>query len=241
MRGQYSESALPTVQFTRIEVYEGSDPQAVGLAPHARLTCNGRDITPGSPSNTFACLRQPPGGVYQITYTDEHDATTTVIVHVPLGVFDFLSPQAGSVVHLPTNGALPVRFSIPRVPAQGSVHISSFTAACGDPAQLYACGVIMSNLPDSSIITPSVSGFGPPPARPVPLSCAVPPPLPDSLVTLSADQGTAILSGDFRQLQPLPGRLELDVQACIMPDPAGFEAVRVTLDDALSIPITWAR
>jgi hypothetical protein len=179
--------------------------------------------------------------VYPIAYTDEHGATTTAMVHVPLGVFDFLSPQAGSVVNLPTNGVLPVRFSIPRVPAQGSVHVSSFTATCGDPAQPYACGVIMSNLPDSSIITPSVSGFGPPSAPPVPLSCAVPPPLPDSLVTLSADQGTAILTGDFRQLQPLPGRLELDLRACIMPDPTGFEAVRVTFDDVLSIPIAWAR
>jgi hypothetical protein len=88
------------------------------------MTCNGQDITPTVQGFAHPCPRQPPGGAYQIAYTDEHGATTTVTVPVPKGVFALLSPQPGAHVPIPRNGALPVRFSIPLPASQASLDIT---------------------------------------------------------------------------------------------------------------------
>src|SRR5690349_24645725 len=97
--GQYGGAS--TVQ-TQINIVDAHSGQVYSLADKARLTCNGGDVKPNYPSDVVrTCLRQPPGGAYSFTFTDEHGATTTVVVPVPTGQLAILSPRYGSTVYIP--------------------------------------------------------------------------------------------------------------------------------------------
>jgi hypothetical protein len=136
--GRYSERYGENV-FVSVSVFDetdkGTDTRGVALADKARLTCNGNDITIRSRATSGAgggyCPRQAPGGSYQITYTDEHGASASVIVPVPAGSFLLLSPLGGSSVPIPVNGALTVRISLPAPPPHGTVLVDSIYAHCG--------------------------------------------------------------------------------------------------------------
>jgi hypothetical protein len=133
-RGRYSEKLGENV-LVGVRVFDGTDERGVALADKAHLTCNGNEITSRSPAASDAgagfCPRQAPGGSYQITYTDEHGASTSAIVAVPTGSFSMLSPLAGSTIPIPVNGMLTVRVSLPTPPPNGAVVIDSVYAHCG--------------------------------------------------------------------------------------------------------------
>jgi hypothetical protein len=241
---QYSDSAKPTVQLG-VQLFEATTNQLVRLAKRAQLTCNGQDILPaihGEPS----CPRQPPGGAYQIAYTDEQGATTTLTVPVPKGVFALLSPQPGAHVPIP-NGALPVRFSLPLPVSQASLEDGWARVGCG-AADGPKCGEVVSPALSSlstPVATPSVAnGTRSASSTPTPataFSCRPTPPLENwgAVVSVRADQVTFYLSGYFDSFLVGPGVIMVYMQECTMPDPAGFAAVLVTFDDSLTAPITW--
>jgi hypothetical protein len=155
-RGRYSEHYGENV-WAEVRVFDGTDKgtgsRGFALADKARLTCNGNDITIRSPAASAAgggaCPRQAPGGSYQITYTDEHGASTSVIVPVPTGTFSMLSPLAGSTVPMPVNGVFTVRVSLPEPPPNGTVVVESVYAHCG-----LNCSAVSANLPNDA--TPTV-------------------------------------------------------------------------------------
>jgi hypothetical protein len=149
--GQYSDRTDVGVLVRAVE-----DPghRAVAFADKASLTCNGISIKSRSPltvAGSGSCSRQPPGGAYRITYTDEHGASTTVNAPVPLGVFAILSPLTGSTVPIPADGPLMARVSLPTPPANGSARIDSVTALCG--ANFDTCGGVSATVQYTATLT----------------------------------------------------------------------------------------
>lgn len=125
--GQYDNAS--DVMVTVI-VREAAHPDEVSLPDKARLTCNGSNITPRFPSTAQPCPREPAGGDYCIVYTDEHGATSTVVVPVPVGALAIISPRDGSTVRIPTNHQLTIRSAIPVAPPNSSVTLTNITAWC---------------------------------------------------------------------------------------------------------------
>lgn len=164
--GQYDQYGSTPNALMQVRVFEEATSREVSLPDTASLTCNGANIKPYTGNALpHVCPRQPPEGTYRIVYTDDHGASTTVVVPVPGSSFAIVSPQDGSTVKIPTNGVLPVRYTIPSVPPNGSVAINDVTAACSvSPAQ--PCGAVSANLkpaltptPGShAVVTPGTSG-----------------------------------------------------------------------------------
>ena len=231
----------PTVDM-HVQIFEGTNPQPVYLATSARLTCNGSDIKPSVEHTSRPCPRQVPGGMYEVAYTDEHGAVTTMMVPVPIGEFAILSPQPNAQVPIPTNGALQVRFSIPSRPSLGTISIPSVTASCGIPGAL--CGAVAGTFWNLAVVTPSVAPLRTPTPS-VAMSCDVSSDLasvpPGPYLTFSGKEGVVTLTGDFAAFQPGPGRIDLSVAACAMPSNSGFMPAPVTFSDILFAPVVWSR
>jgi hypothetical protein len=268
--GQYSDRPYVVVL---VHIFEGTNPNEVALAGRAHMTCNGSDISPSSPAFQLvegSCPRQPPGGSYRFTYTDEHGASATVVVPIPLGSFAILSPLAGSTVPIPTNGPLTVRYVTPIPPTSGSVAIDSVTASCR--TSLDVCGTVYASLQHNDTPTPSVGAGSsitttledrglPPAAASAFAELATPTPAPGATptpeatltpgggaesstatVTQSGNMGTITLKGDYSRFNPGPGEVDLSVEAQVVPHRGGFAAATVTfVEDTISAPITWAR
>lgn len=266
----YGESSgAPTVQIA-VRVFEGTNPSEFSFADKATLTCNGVDIKRNSYGFSAPCPRQPPGGAYRLVYTDEHGAKTTVVIPVLTGTFAILSPQDGALVPIPTNGTLPVRFSVPTAPANGSVAIDNVTAACS-VADAQPCGAVYANLRPAATATPG-QGLGasavaplaaklgnttPQPGRtptrgPIPTQPPTPTPgatlipiiptaTPTVVVTQQGDTGTIMLTGDYGEFQPAKGFLSMAVEAHVTSDPGDFSSVSVTYTDTLQAGFTWTR
>jgi len=253
--GQYSDQ--PSVGVL-VRMFEGTTSNEVAVPPGARLTCNGSDMTPRSPVLQlvgFSCPRQPPGGSYQITYTDEHGVPSTVAVLVPLGTFAIVSPLAGATVPIPTNGQLTVRYSIPAPTTNGSVAIDSVAASCMTSLSpcdtvyatiqhdatpgMGAASSVASSAQRGSMLTEKEAN------TPVPGATPTTPPAArrgSATVTQSGNGGTILLMGDYTRFEPGPGTVELFVEARVTPDRGGFAGASVTFDgETLSTPITWAR
>jgi hypothetical protein len=268
--GQYSDR--PSVGVL-VRMFEGTNPNEVALPPGARLTCNGSDMTPRSPVLQlvgFSCPHQPPGGSYQITYTDEHGVPSTVAVPVPLGTFAILSPLAGATVPIPTNDQLRVRYSIPVPPTNGSVAIDSVAASC--MTSLTPCDTVYATIQHDATPTPGMGAASSvascvqrgsmvttmlieteattpvPGSTPTPGATLTPGPTPppptarrgSATVTQSGNGGTILLMGDYTRFEPGPGTVELSVEARVTPDHGGFADVTFE-KETLHAPITWAR
>ena len=270
--GQYEQygnpSGAPTVGIA-VRVFEGTKASESSLADKATLTCNGVDIKRNAYGFSPPCPRQPPGGAYRLVYTDEHGARTTVVIPVPTGTFAILSPQDGASIPIPTNGALPVRYTIPTAPANGSVAIDNVTAACS-VSDAQPCGSVYANLQPDTTPTPGQGGSGavaplaaklgnatPQPGKtptrgptptqpptPLPGSTPLPTrpiPTPTVVVTQNGNTGTILLAGDYSEFQPAKGFLSLSVEAHVTPDPGGFAAVTASYSDTLQSSFTWIR
>src|SRR5262249_19273801 len=90
-QGQTSDQAKV---YVTVKVFDGTNANGVSLADKAHLTCNGNDIKyppPATVAGAGPCPRQPPGGSYKFTYTDEHGASTTATVPVSADAFSILS------------------------------------------------------------------------------------------------------------------------------------------------------
>ncbi len=271
--GQYEQygnpSGAPTVGIA-VRVFEGTRASESSLADKATLTCNGVDIKRNAYGFSPPCPRQPPGGAYRLVYTDEHGAKTTVVIPVPTGTFAIVSPQDGATIPIPTNGTLPVRFTVPTAPADGSVAIDNVTAACS-VSDAQPCGAVYANLRPTATATP---GQGRGPAANAPLSANIgnatplpgktptgapiptlpptptpganqtpttPSPTPTVVVTQKGDTGTIMLTGDYSEFQPAKGFLSMTVEAHVTPDPDDFSSVTVTYTDTLHTQFTWTR
>jgi hypothetical protein len=242
--------------------------QELSLADKARLTCNGSDVKPGYPTNVIrTCPRQPPGGAYRFTYTDEHGVTTTILVPVPAGQFAILSPRYGSTVYIPRDGALAVHFTLPIPPprsriAQVLVSASCQTtpsATCNTVGQSYyveptptppvgvptatAFPVTLPPTPTPSSSNPTATVYenhGPPTPTPPP---GATPTIPyyDGTVTQTGGPGAVALVGDFTQFRPGKGSIELSITEQFMPDPGAFASVSVRMDGETTANIIWVR
>ncbi|HEY1386912.1 MAG TPA: hypothetical protein VGF38_00100 [Ktedonobacterales bacterium] len=269
----YSATSNPNA-YINIGVFDATNAQEVSLPENAQISCNGKAITRSHPTPGrnlfFSCPREQPGGAYRIAYTDEHGATTDMVIPVLTGTFAILSPQDGAIVPIPTNGTLPVRFTIPTAPANASVAIDSVTAACSvSPAQ--PCGAVYANLRPAVTATPGqglgasavapltanlgnatpqpgkTPTRGPTPTQgptPTPGTTPVPTmpiPTPTVVVTRNGDTGTILLAGDYSQFRPAKGILSLSVEAHVTPDQGDFAAVSVIYSDMLQSYFTWTR
>src|SRR6185437_6442812 len=216
--GQYEQygkpSGSPTVGIA-VRVFEGTKASESSLADKATLTCNGVDIKRNAYGFSPPCPRQPPGGAYRLVYTDEHGAQTTVAIPVPTGAFAILSPQDGATVPIPTNRTLPVRFTVPTAPVNGSVAIDNVTAACS-VSDAQPCGSVYANLQPDATPTPGATQ-----------TPTTPSPTPTVVVTQSGDTGTILLAGDYSEFQPARGFLSMSVDAHVTPDPGDFSSVTV--------------
>jgi hypothetical protein len=178
--GQYSH--IPNVSI-QARVFEGANSQPVFLASGARLTCDGGDIKPSPEITVYPCPRQAPGRTYQIAYTDEQGAVTTLLVRVPVGEFAILSPQPGALVPIPTNANLETRLALPVPPPGGVVAVDSVYATC------WASPCIVFFLPPAgpALATPSTA----PVSSPTPSVATTCAPAPQSpRVMLSEGQAT---------------------------------------------------
>lgn len=129
--GQFGDQSDKPNVYGRIVLLDGTTGAAVTIPDNALLTCNGSEVEQSVDGRMyFGCPRQPPGGSYRFTFTDERGAKTTVSVPVPTGAFALFSPRPGSAVPIPTNGELTLRYSVPTPPADGSVEIGLISAWC---------------------------------------------------------------------------------------------------------------
>lgn len=263
--GQYSDA--PTVQ-TLIQVNEARSGKIVSLADKARLTCNGSDVKYSYTGNVKrTCPRQPPGGVYRFTYTDEDGKSTTVVVPVPTGQFAILSPHSGSTVYIPGDGALAVRFAIPTPPPDSSITGLNVIAACQ-----VAPGATGGSVENSFFITatptplmgvPSPTPFmNPGPSTPTPSSSrptptafenrGPPTPTPppgatptapsfDGTLTQTGGTATVALTGDYSLFQPGSGHIDLYITMRIAADRGDFAFADATMGGSMSASITWTR
>ena len=267
---QYSKSSsAPTVGIA-VRVSEGTNTPEVSFPDKATLTCNGVDIKRSAYGFSPPCPRQPPGRAYRIVYTDEHGAATTIVIPIPTGTFAILSPQNDAIVPIPTNGTLPVHFTIPTAPANGSVAIDNVTAACS-VSDAQPCGAVYATLHPTVTATPgqglgafvvaplaaNVGNATPQPGKtptrvpiptqpPTPSLGATPLPTmptatPTVVVTQNGETGTILLTGDYSEFQPARGFLSMSVEAHVTPDPGDFASVTVTYTDTLHTQFTWTR
>ena len=259
--GQFS--GMPNVLVLPL-FFEGPNAQEeVALPQGAKVTCNGTDITPLSPTTIQVarpCPHQPPGGSYRITYTDAHGAATTVLVPVPVGgSFDLLSPAPNTTVRIPTNGKLEIRYRAPTPPPNGSLTLDSVAARCDDdqqPCILSAFPPFGDSLTSSGgagnvaalargAIVPTQAPTPKPGATLKPGNTPVPSPTPArgnayASLTVRDGVGTILLRGDFSMLQAGPGDISLEVEGQETLDHAGFADASVKLMIALlDNHITW--
>jgi hypothetical protein len=257
-----------------VRVFDGTNPSGVSLADKARLTCNGTDIKNSPPAimaGAGSCPRQPPGGAYKFTYTDEHGATTTTTVPVPAGAFAILSPLAGSTAPIPTNDALTVRVSLPTPASNGSFTVEGVTAFFGSSQSAF--GGVYAPVEDtaSPTATPTTrnadnKGLAPlasaqallatpaPPATPTqgeqsptptPAETQTqnPTQAPDSaIMTRDGATGIITLRGDFSPFFPGDGKVTIQVKGRIAPDLGGFASATAAFDiEFISSAFTWTR
>lgn len=219
--GQYSDA--PKVQVV-VHVFDGpSVGDIVTLPASATLTCNGYDVKPASPTNDpqgKACPRQPIGGAYTLTYTDEQGIAANLVIPVLKGTFAILTPRPGATVRIPTN-LLRVSYSTPLLPVGATVLIGDIQVTCGT-ADHY-CGAVGNAYTYPPYATASVGpqedaptetpNLGPPtptlppgpqPATPTPYPVAPTPTLPDGeqYATPAPDGGPSSCAGAVINYKP---------------------------------------
>lgn len=191
--------------------FEGANPRdQVALPAGGRVTCNGADITPISGSYaqpSHPCPRQPAGGAYRITYTDTHKASATVIVPVPAGgSFEILSPAPDTTVHIPANGQLAIRYSVPVPPPNGTVTLDNVAAECRSTVT----GCVLSAFAPFGETPASGGNAGNAPLRPAiavhPLATPQPGPTPKPLATATAATNATAVPGSTPVPPPAPTR-----------------------------------
>lgn len=259
--GQYGDYARPKV-LMGIRISDGTGPAEMSLPATSSLTCNGVSIKPSLQNYTPPCPRQPPGGAYNIVYTDEHGAIATFTIPVPSGEFSIDAPPVGALVHIPTNDTLTVRYTTPKATPHSSIVVDSISAVCtissGNP-----CGIVYASLrpysastasPVPGQPTPTVYEYrGPPTPTPAtPTSGATPtspptprptigPPTPTVIASQNGTSGSVTLSGEFFQFQPAPGAIEMTTEMQVTPDQHDFAAISVLFIGTLTNHITWIR
>ncbi|HET8906506.1 MAG TPA: hypothetical protein VFN11_06030 [Ktedonobacterales bacterium] len=257
--GQYDNASNVTVALL---VREAAHTNVVSMPDKARLTCNGSNINPNFPSTSQPCPREPAGGVYRIVYTDEHGATSTVVVPVPVGALAIISPRDGSTVRIPANHQLTIRSAIPVAPPNSSVTLTNITAWCHATSN-QPCNSVAYLAQYVPVATPSPGGptatvfenrgpptptpgsgnptatvFGPPTPVPGPTYT---PSVPFVTVTRNGGMGVIVLSGDFSQYQTGSGMISLGIEADVTPDRGNFAGATVTMSGRVTANIIWTR
>ncbi len=263
--GQYGDASTVQAEINVIDAHTG---QEFSLDDKARLTCNGSNVKPVYPNNIIRkCLRQPPGGAYHFTFTDEHGATTTVVVPVPIGQLAILSPRNGSTVYIPRDGALAVHFTLPIPPPHSSVAQFYVMASCqstpsapcnsvgasyvveptptpvvgGPTATAFPVSVPPTPTPSSSRPTATVNEHSGPPTPTPPPGATPTVPYYDGTVTQTGGPGAVALVGDYTQFQPGTGSIKISIVEQIAPDRGGFAAASATMGGETTANITWTR
>lgn len=196
-----------------VVIFEAANPEPVLLPKNTHLTCNGMSVMPP----LHVCPRQPPGGAYRITYTDEHGTSATAVVPVPVGSFGLRYPHidTGATVPIPTSDTLAIPYSAPTLSPDGGVVITGVTTGCGepsaDPQKMNSCGAVYYSAPDNTS------------------------------ETTSGGDGIFQLTGNFASFLPGPGSIELHMSVHVAPDQGGFDAVTATYLAGIHAPIVWTR
>lgn len=211
--GQYGDGIDTQNVEVQAQLFESDHLRPVQPPPSAKMTCNGVNVTPAYDVVIRPCPRQPPGGVYIITYTDEHGVVTTATIPVPRGKLALLSPHAGSAVPIPISGAMDIMYEAPVAPQGGRVTLDELSLECGDWS-VYNCG-------DQIFTLASADG-------------------PASATTNGGKQSFH-MTGNFSQFRPGPGTILVTTTVHMSAERDGFDGVIVTFQDYIKVPITWTR
>lgn len=155
---QFTHLDLPDVQVLVRFVGEGE----LAPADAATVTCNGRDVTPrqdGFLSNlgpARPCTRESPGGTYRFVYTDEHGATTSALIPVPVGSLTIRSPADGAAVPIARTDGFLLRLALPIPAPGGNVTIDAIDmGSCSPYGTTQSCNEYLAG-PKTANQTPAV-------------------------------------------------------------------------------------
>jgi hypothetical protein len=212
---------IPDSTGTTVSIYVTFSNASVGFALSGKqtLTCNGVKLPSGAVR--WSVPRQPPGGVYTFVYTDERGYQTTLIVPVPRGTFQVLSPMPNAAVPIPMH----TRYTPP----------ASATPGPRPPESVNALSIhyLFPLLPQNATATMSAYAsssngnvFG---AEE-----------PATGTYLLSDAGTPYGQG-FEAFPPGPGVITLKASIDWKPPASGFHTVQVVYRANLAYPITWTK
>ena len=246
--GQYTGNT--SIVLIDIRIYDSSNNALVFAPKSARLTCEGADVKPDYETPMRECPRQPPGGAYVITYTDEHGVATTATIPVPLGRLALLMPRAGSTVLIP--GSRPLNTPTPYVVPTPTPHFvptpydPSATAPMFTPTPGPGLDIVYEaplapqggsvTLDELSVECGDWKVY----------NCG------DQVFTLAHPDGPAtgttkggkqsfLMTGDFTQFRPGPGAIRMATTVHLTPESGGFAGVTATFQDSIVVPITWTK
>lgn len=139
---------IPDSTGTMVSIYVTFSNASEGfvLSGKQTLTCNGVKLPSGAVR--WAVPREPPGGAYTFVYTDERGHQTTLIVPVPKGTFQVLSPTPDASVPIPMHtrytplasatpgprspelvNALSIHYHFPLVPQNATATMSAYASS----------------------------------------------------------------------------------------------------------------
>lgn len=219
---QYTTASQVTIRVN----FADNTGRPIALTGKQSLQCNGVVFPQLLYTYSIASTpRQPPGGAYTFTYTDEQGQSTSFAITVPLETPAITSPAAGATVPIPpsaypyptaisspssihpalvTTNGLTIRYSLPALPQGGQTTVSGY-AACGSSGQ---CG--------------SVAGTEEPATGSYILDA------------------TTTFGQSFSVFIPGPGSIGLHLTFLLPPTGGGFAALAISLQDTLAEPIIWS-
>jgi len=211
--GQFAPDSAVTTVFVSVTFSNASE--GFVLSGKQSLTCNGVKVPSG------AVPRQPPGGAYTFVYTDEQGHQTTLIVPVPQGTFQALSPTPHASVPIPMN----TRHTPPASATPGprspeftnvlSIHYRFLLLPQNATATMSA----YASFPNGAVFGTEEPATG---------------------TYLLSDAGTPYGQG-FEAFPPGPGLITLKASIDWTPPASGFHTVQVVYGATLVYAITWTK
>lgn len=210
-----------------VDVFSGGHEFALSSKQH--LTCNGVTLSQPSPYGGLSAKvdRQPAGGSYAFTYTDEQGHTTAFRVPA-VARLALTSPSPGGAVAIPRRVAtvptpstiegtrtpdlahvpLTVRYAVPSLPPYSVAYVS-MEAQCATSRMRYGCGLV-----EGQVAVPVTAG------------------------TYSITDATIAYSYGFETFVPGPGYIRSHLQVTWW-QVTDFLQVKVTYSSYADSPVVW--
>lgn len=222
------------------------------LAGKLRIACDGvtaANQSINSGGSRMSVPRQPAGGNYHCTYTDEKGNTTSLTIPVPTGTLAMTSPKAGATIHLSSN-VTPPPYAFPPTPTPSGNPTPTSPPPSISPTATPITGALAllkglevryifpsfpsdvdtqvwvsatCHVPAATTICGTVTGYPAPPTGTYLLTDYNGPP------DYNFDNFTSGASG----------AIILSARGSWSPPPGGFEKVAIEYDDGINIPVVW--